>query len=60
MTAPRPSKTVVHPGGESENFFTGQDPIGKLTNMALWLGVQQSQIDKLPGTIPSLKKLENI
>ena len=45
---------------EGVNPFSRQDQIDTLTNMALWLGTQQSQIDEWLDTIDSLEKLENI
>lgn len=45
---------------EGVNLFSRQDPINTLTNIALRLGTQQSQIDELLDTIDSLEKLEKI
>ena len=50
----RYSKTVEYPRGEPENPFTKQDHVDKLTNMALWVGLKQKQIDELIGTIDAL------
>jgi 2-methylcitrate dehydratase PrpD len=51
------TKHVEYPKGEPENPFTRQDHIDKLTNMASWLGMKQSQIDELIQTLDSLEKL---
>jgi len=53
-------KSVEYPRGEPENPFTKQDHISKLTNMALWLGMQQKQIDELINTVDGLDRLDNI
>jgi 2-methylcitrate dehydratase PrpD len=45
--ATRYTKTVVYPKGEPQNPFSKQDHIDKLTNMALWVGMQKGQIDEL-------------
>jgi len=54
------SKSVEYPKGEPENPFTRQDHIDKLTNMASWLGMKQSQIDELIHTLDRLDKLNQI
>ncbi|MCJ7595465.1 MAG: MmgE/PrpD family protein [Desulfobacterales bacterium] len=56
----RYSKSVKYPRGEPENPFTKQDHIDKLTNMALWVGMRQEQIDELIRTLDGLDRLENI
>lgn len=53
-------KHVEHPRGEPENPFTERDHINKLTSMALWLGMKQSQIDELRWTLDRLEEVENI
>ena len=50
-------KYIETPKGDPENPFTEQDHINKLTNMASWLGMKQSQIEEL---IQRLNKLENL
>jgi 2-methylcitrate dehydratase PrpD len=54
------AKTVVYPKGEPQNPFSRQDHINKLTNMALWIGMQQGQIDELIKTIDSLETINSI
>jgi 2-methylcitrate dehydratase PrpD len=54
------TKHVEYPRGEPENPFTKQDHINKLTNMALWLGMNRTQIDELIQTLNRLEKLDHI
>ena len=54
------TKHVEYPKGEPENPFTRQDHIDKLTNMALWVGMKQTQINKLIKTSDRLEELSNI
>jgi len=54
------SKSVEYPKGEPENPFTREDHINKLTNMASWLGMKQTQIDELIQTLNTLEKVNNI
>jgi 2-methylcitrate dehydratase PrpD len=54
------SKHVEYPKGEPENPFTPQDHIDKITNMATYCGMKQSQIDELIKTLNRLEKLGNI
>ena len=54
------TKYVEHPRGEMENPFTRQDHIDKLTNMATWLGMKQSQINELIQTLDRLEELSTI
>ncbi len=54
------SKRVDSPKGDPENPLTRQEHINKLTNMASWVGMKQSQIDKLIQTLDRLEKLGNI
>jgi 2-methylcitrate dehydratase PrpD len=54
------SRSVEYPKGEPENPFTKQDHIDKLTNMALWLGMGQKQIDELINALHSLDRLDNV
>jgi len=53
-------KHVEHPKGERENPFTKQDHINKLRNMATWLGMKQSQINKLIQTLDRLEEPSSI
>ena len=54
------SKHVEYPRGEPENPFTRQDHIDKLMNMASWVGMKQSQINKLIETLDRLEELSTI
>jgi 2-methylcitrate dehydratase PrpD len=54
------NKHVEYPKGEPENPFTEQDHIDKLTWMASYLGMKQSQIDELLQTLNRLEELDNI
>ena len=54
------SKHVEYPRGEPENPFTRQDHIDKLMNMASWVGMKKSQINKLIETLDRLEKLSTI
>lgn len=54
------SRSVEYPKGEPENPFTKQDHIDKLTNMALWLGMGQRQIDELISVLHHLDRLDNV
>jgi 2-methylcitrate dehydratase PrpD len=54
------NKHVEYPKGEPENPFTRQDHVDKLTNMAAWLGMKQSQIDELIETLDRLERLDHI
>ena len=56
----RYTKSVEYPKGEPQNPFSKQDHIDKLTNMALWIGIGQKQIDELIGTIDNLGEVANI
>ncbi|OPY66569.1 MAG: MmgE/PrpD family protein [Syntrophorhabdaceae bacterium PtaU1.Bin034] len=56
----RYTKTVEYPKGEPENPFTKQDHINKLTNMALWAGIGQGQIDELIRAIDAFDSIGNI
>jgi 2-methylcitrate dehydratase PrpD len=56
----RYTKTVVYPRGEPQNPFSKQDHIDKLTNMALWVGLQQKQIDELIRTIDLFEAIGEI
>ena len=51
------TKHVEFPRGEPENPFSRQDHVDKLTNMALSLGLKQSQIDELIATLDRLEQL---
>lgn len=54
------SKYVEDPKGELENPFIQQDHIDKLTNMASWLGMRQSQIKELIQTLDRLEELSDV
>lgn len=54
------TKHVEYPRGEAENPFTRQDHIDKLKNMASWVGMKQSQINKLIKTLDRLEELRTI
>lgn len=54
------SRSVEYPKGEPENPFTKQDHIDKLTNMALWLGMGQRQIDELISVLHHFDRLDNV
>jgi len=54
------SKHVEYPRGEAENPFSRQDHIDKLTNMASWAGMKQSQTNKLIQTLDRLEQLSTI
>jgi 2-methylcitrate dehydratase PrpD len=54
------NKHVEYPKGEPENPFTEQDHIDKLTNMASWLGMNQSRIDELIHALNRLEELDTI
>jgi 2-methylcitrate dehydratase PrpD len=54
------AKTVVYPKGEPQNPFSRKDHIDKLKNMALWLGIQQEQIDKIIRAIESFQDIRDI
>ncbi len=54
------TKHVEYPRGEPENPFTRQDHIDKLRNMASWLGMKQSQINKLIETLDRVEELSTI
>jgi 2-methylcitrate dehydratase PrpD len=54
------TKHVEYPKGEPENPFTRQEHINKLTNMASWLGMKQSQIDELIQTLDRFEKLDHV
>jgi 2-methylcitrate dehydratase PrpD len=56
----RYTKTVEYPKGEPENPFTKQDHIDKLTNMALWAGIGQGQIDELIRAIDAFDRIGDI
>jgi len=51
---------VEYPKGEPENPFTEKDHIDKFTNMASWLGMNQSRIDELIHTLNRLEELDTI
>jgi 2-methylcitrate dehydratase PrpD len=53
-------KYVESPKGDPENPFTEQDHINKLTNMASWLGMRQSQIKELIQRLDRLEELGDI
>jgi len=54
------TKHVEYPRGEAENPFTRQDHIDKLRNMASWLGMKQSQINKLIETLDRVEELSTV
>jgi 2-methylcitrate dehydratase PrpD len=54
------NKYVEYPKGEPENPFTRQDHINKITNMALWIGMNQAQIDELIQKLDRLETLNDI
>jgi 2-methylcitrate dehydratase PrpD len=54
------SRSVEYPKGEPENPFTKQDHIDKLTSMALWLGIEQKQIDELIRVLHRLERIEHV
>jgi 2-methylcitrate dehydratase PrpD len=54
------TKHVEYPRGEPENPFTRQDHVDKLRNMASWVGMKQSQINKLIKTLDRLEELSTI
>jgi 2-methylcitrate dehydratase PrpD len=54
------TKTVIYPKGEPQNPFSKQDHVDKLTNMALWLGLQQKKINEIISAIESFQDIEHI
>ena len=54
------SKTIENPKGDPNNPFTEQDHIDKLTNMAVWSGLKQRQIDALNQTLANLENIDDI
>jgi 2-methylcitrate dehydratase PrpD len=56
----RYSKTVVYPRGEPQNPFSKKDHEDKLTNMAMWLGMEQKQIGELIRAIASFEHISEI
>jgi 2-methylcitrate dehydratase PrpD len=56
----RHSKTVVYPKGEPQNPFSKKDHEDKLTNMAMWIGMEQEQIGELIRTIASFEHVSEI
>jgi len=54
------SKHVEYPRGEPENPFTRQDHIDKLMNMASWVGMKKSQINRLIKTLDRLEELSAV
>lgn len=54
------TKHIEYPKGDPQNPFGEQDHINKLTNMASYLGMNQSRIDKLIDTLNRLEKLDTI
>jgi len=54
------SKTIENPKGDPKNPFTEQDLIDKLTNMAVWSGLKQRQIDALIQTLANLDNIDDI
>jgi len=54
------TKYIEYPRGEPENPFTRQDHIDKLTNMASYAGIKQSQVDEIISTIDRLEEVKSI
>lgn len=53
-------KHIEYPKGNPTNPFSLQDHINKFTSLASWLGMQQSQINELIGTLNRLEQLDSV